>query len=272
MAGQTNGSGPGHDDDRKLFVGGLGRNLSEQDVKDYFSKYGEVESVNIKVDQYTGQSRGFAFVTFKNSKVIDELLAAGTHYIGNKKIDPKKVTKKQLPLNCKIFVGGLTAEMTDSIVQDYFSQYGTIVEYQAPMDKKKKQRKGFCFITFESKDIVHKVLKSPKQTINGKSVDVKKVKFNPETMGTGFHAAGKAGMYPVYGFGQQGYPPAAAYAGGYGYDGYENYYGGYADYGYAPYGGNGYGFQGYGVISGAAPTAAGGGKFRENQYQRHTPY
>lgn len=271
MAGQTNGSGPGHDDDRKLFVGGLGRNLTENDVKDYFSKYGEVESVNIKVDQFTGQSRGFAFVTFKVSKVIDELLAAGTHYIGNKKIDPKKVTKKQLPLSCKIFVGGLTPEMTDSVVQDYFSQFGTIVEYQAPMDKKKKQRKGFCFITFESKDIVQKVLKNPKQYISGKAVDVKKVKFNPETMGTGFHAAGKAGMYPVYGFGQQGYPPAAAYA-GYGYDGYESYYG-YPDYGYAPYAGNGYGFQGYGVVSGAAaPTGAGGGKFRENQYQRHTPY
>lgn len=39
-----------------------------------------------------------------------------------------------------------------------------------PFDKTKNQRKGFCFITFESEQVVNELLKTPKQTIAGKEV------------------------------------------------------------------------------------------------------
>lgn len=39
-----------------------------------------------------------------------------------------------------------------------------------PFDKTKNQRKGFCFITFESEQVVNELLKTPKQTISGKEV------------------------------------------------------------------------------------------------------
>jgi squid-like protein len=45
-----------------------------------------------------------------------------------------------------------------------------IVEVEMPFDKTKNQRKGFCFITFESEQVVQELLKSPKQSINGKEV------------------------------------------------------------------------------------------------------
>lgn len=45
-----------------------------------------------------------------------------------------------------------------------------IVEVEMPFDKTKNQRKGFCFITFESEQVVNELLKTPKQTINGKEV------------------------------------------------------------------------------------------------------
>lgn len=41
---------------------------------------------------------------------------------------------------------------------------------EMPFDKTKNQRKGFCFITFESEQVVNELLKTPKQTINGKEV------------------------------------------------------------------------------------------------------
>lgn len=43
-----------------------------------------------------------------------------------------------------------------------------------PFDKQKSQRKGFCFITFDSEQVVSELLKSPKQKISGKEVDVKR--------------------------------------------------------------------------------------------------
>lgn len=51
-----------------------------------------------------------------------------------------------------------------------------------PFDKQKNQRKGFCFITFDSEQVVNELLKTPKQTISGKEVDVKKATPKPDNM------------------------------------------------------------------------------------------
>lgn len=45
-----------------------------------------------------------------------------------------------------------------------------IIEMETPFDKTKNQRKGFCFITFESEQVINELLKTPKQTIGGKEV------------------------------------------------------------------------------------------------------
>lgn len=49
-----------------------------------------------------------------------------------------------------------------------------------PFDKQKNQRKAFCFITFDSETVVSELLKTPKQTISGKEVDVKKATPKPD--------------------------------------------------------------------------------------------
>lgn len=53
---------------------------------------------------------------------------------------------------------------------------------EMPFDKQKNQRKGFCFITFDSEQVVNELLKTPKQTISGKEVDVKRATPKPENM------------------------------------------------------------------------------------------
>lgn len=254
---------PGKDDDKKLFVGGLSRQTTDRELKEYFGQFGEIESVTVKIDQFTGQSRGFAFIVFNNPKTIDKLLAAGDHYIQKRKVDPKRVSKKAQ--QGKVFVGGLTPEISDDDIKGYFSQYGTIVEFQAPFDKKKNQRKGFCFVTFESKDTMLNVLKTPKQFINGKEVDVKKVRANPEMgrFGGGGGGGGGGGRMGAWG---QGYGGS-----GYGYDsyGYSNYGNGY-DYGsYSSYDNYG-GYDSQGSYGG---NGNGNSKPRNNrQFSRHQPY
>lgn len=244
---------PGKDDDRKLFVGGLSRHTLHKELRDHFGKFGEIESITVKIDPYTGAPRGFGFIVFNNPKTIDKVLASGEHYINNRKVDPKRVSKKSQ--HGKIFVGGLTPEITDEDIRSYFSQYGTIVELQAPFDKVKNQRKGFCFITFDSKEVVYKLLKTPKQTINGKEVDVKKVKSYSDLRTQGFWG-------PGYGYG---------YAGGYGYipDYYNGYQGGYDDM-YANYDYSGYdGYENMGYSAQGKPRGNGQGP---RQFQRHQPY
>ena len=60
--------------DRKLFLGGLSWETKEPQLKDYFEKFGEIESINLKLDPLTGRSRCFAFLVFKESSSIDQVL------------------------------------------------------------------------------------------------------------------------------------------------------------------------------------------------------
>lgn len=50
----------------KLFVGGLNWKLRGMDLKNEFSKFGEVTFARVKLEQETNKSKGFGFVEFAN--------------------------------------------------------------------------------------------------------------------------------------------------------------------------------------------------------------
>lgn len=60
----------------KLFVGGISSETGEEVLRNYFSKYGDIEHVVVIRDRLTGNGRGFAFVQFVNpdsgEKALDE--------------------------------------------------------------------------------------------------------------------------------------------------------------------------------------------------------
>ena len=47
---------------KKIYVGNLSFQTSENDLSDLFAQFGEVESVKIITDRDTGRSKGFGFV------------------------------------------------------------------------------------------------------------------------------------------------------------------------------------------------------------------
>jgi RNA recognition motif-containing protein len=53
---------------KKLFVGGLAWETSEQALREAFSEFGEVTEAKIITDRDTGRSRGFGFVTFDDGE------------------------------------------------------------------------------------------------------------------------------------------------------------------------------------------------------------
>ena len=46
----------------KIYVGNLPSEVSEQELREQFATFGEVGSVNIVKDKYSGRPRGFGFV------------------------------------------------------------------------------------------------------------------------------------------------------------------------------------------------------------------
>jgi cold-inducible RNA-binding protein len=51
----------------KIYVGNCSFDVTEQQLKDVFTAYGEVNSVNVITDRDTGRPRGFAFVEMADS-------------------------------------------------------------------------------------------------------------------------------------------------------------------------------------------------------------
>ena len=124
-----------NDDDRKLFAGGLAQEATEKDITEYFSKFGEVVSVNLKMDQMTGRSRGFAFVVFKDVETLNKVLQE-EHAIKGKKVAVKKAASKQ----GKIYVGKFNdSNISEDDIREYFSQFGQVVEIQRPVDRSKNR-------------------------------------------------------------------------------------------------------------------------------------
>lgn len=47
---------------KKLYVGSLSYNVDNEQLKEFFSQAGNVESANVVIDRMSGRSRGFGFV------------------------------------------------------------------------------------------------------------------------------------------------------------------------------------------------------------------
>lgn len=62
---------------KKIYVANIPFNATEQDVKNLFAECGEIASVKIITDKFTGQSRGFGFVEMESEndakKAISEI-------------------------------------------------------------------------------------------------------------------------------------------------------------------------------------------------------
>ena len=80
----------------KIFVGGLDFRLTNEELKQHFSDFGEIESAVILKDINTGQSRGFGFVTFCDEAVAQDLiLNVHSTTINGRKVDIKSAEPKQ---------------------------------------------------------------------------------------------------------------------------------------------------------------------------------
>ena len=60
----------------RIYVGNLSYNITEEELRQEFATFGELESVNIITDRNTGRPRGFAFVEMPTKAEADAAIAA----------------------------------------------------------------------------------------------------------------------------------------------------------------------------------------------------
>merc|ERR1712212_974420 len=86
--------------DKKIFVGGLGQEIIEEDVQECFSKFGEIKKIHLITDRETNRSRGFCFILFANEISASLALASKTVFIKGKQVDIKKAVSNSVKSSC----------------------------------------------------------------------------------------------------------------------------------------------------------------------------
>lgn len=184
-------NGPKESASYKIFVGGLDPETTEEDLTEYFSKFGRVVERLIKVDIKTKRSRGFAFIGFKAPEAVDRVLEQDEHRLKGKKIDCKRAMTKEdayslnknLKESCrKVYISNIPRELSKRDLHDIFSMYGKIHDFNLIF---KKKETGFLYIIFETEEEALHLIEKKYVEIKGCKLEIqraipKETKENPD--------------------------------------------------------------------------------------------
>ncbi|CAG8574243.1 11544_t:CDS:2 [Diversispora eburnea] len=214
-----------------MFIGGL--NWETTDVTDCI----------VMRDPNTSRSRGFGFLTFVDSSVVNTVLVK-EHHLDGKIIDPKRaIPREEQEKTEKIFVGGIAPEVTEEEFKEYFSQFGHVIDATLMVDRDSGRPRGFGFITFDSSEPVEKAMNRNDLEFNNKQIEVKRAMPKHKSSraqsiyGQGYGSSSSANAAPGMLSSPAGSANSSSYSsyGGYGsqYSGYNypnSYTSGYAQY------------------------------------------
>ncbi len=80
---------------KNIFVGNLDFNTSEDELRELFGAYGQVDRVSIMNDRDTGRSRGFGFVEMANAEEGEKAIAAlNGSQVGGRKLNVNEARPK----------------------------------------------------------------------------------------------------------------------------------------------------------------------------------
>ncbi|KAL0377708.1 UNVERIFIED_CONTAM: Heterogeneous nuclear ribonucleoprotein 1 [Sesamum radiatum] len=142
--------------DRKLVVLGIPWDVDTEGLREYMTKFGELEDCIVMKERSTGRSRGFGYVTFATIEDAKAALAS-EHFLGNRMLEVKIATpKEEMRTSSKkvtrIFVARIPPSVTEAAFRSHFEKYGDITDLYMPKDPTTKGHRGIGFITFANAD------------------------------------------------------------------------------------------------------------------------
>jgi len=167
--------------ENKIFIGGLAPMTTQDTLFQYFSQFGELSECKLVMDKNTGQSKGYAFIFFKDLADAQRAVEGGSAVIDGKRCNcnlasTHNPTNQQAQGNVevpteikKVFVGGIGPNTTRDTVLNAFSQFGEVQECKVIVDQNTGFSKGYGFVEFLSPISAQKATASGFISIDGKN-------------------------------------------------------------------------------------------------------
>lgn len=71
---------------KSIYVGNLPYSVTEEDIRNLFTPYGNVHTVKLVSDRETGRPRGFGFVEMEDSTAINAISALNGRDLGGRSL------------------------------------------------------------------------------------------------------------------------------------------------------------------------------------------
>ncbi|XP_055807249.1 heterogeneous nuclear ribonucleoprotein Q isoform X1 [Solanum dulcamara] len=130
----------------EVFIGGIPRDVSEEDLRDLCEPLGEIHEVRVMRNRDTGESKGFAFVAFKTKdeaqKAIEEL--------HNKEFKGKTLRCSLSETKYRLFIGNVPKSWSDDDFRKVIDGTGPGAELiELIKDPQNPPRnRGFAFVEY----------------------------------------------------------------------------------------------------------------------------
>ena len=179
----------------ELFVNNLSYNTTDESLRNYFGKYGEIESTKIVHDKETGRPKGVGFCKFcdpssaaKALKDNDNLFLDGrpisVSYSNDKKGSAKvrksnfKGDRNYQGEKYSIFIGNLSFKTNEDGIKNVFEDCGKIIDIRIAKTPEGKPR-GFAHVDFDSNEAVENALEKSGYKLDGRELRIDRTTNKP---------------------------------------------------------------------------------------------